>query len=139
MKAINTTLALALGVSLLLAASVFIGLQTYNAEGSAIMGQEYSATSSFAAYPDNTRTLKRGYGSLGSFVITGDNTGTVSFYNATTANASLRAASKATSSILIADFPASSPEGTYTFDIAVTDGLLMVTTGAEATGTVTFR
>lgn len=118
----------------------FYFASTYQvADGSVSWTNEYNATTSYAAYPVTTRVLKRGYGSIGSVVITGDNTGTLKFYNATTAVATQRASSKATSSILIAEIPASAPEGTYTFDVIFTDGLLMVATGAEATGTITYR
>jgi hypothetical protein len=106
--------------------------------GSVVVGNDYQATTTNAA-STAIRTIKSGAGSFGSLVITGDNTGTMTFYNATTSNVDLRTGNKATSSITIADFPASSPEGTYTFDAEFTDGLLVVTTGAPATSTVIWR
>jgi len=104
-------------------------------------GQEYMATTTYAAHPDadGVRYLKTGYGALAQVTITGDNTGLISLYNATTSDISLRAASKATSTILIADFPASAPEGTYVFDATFTDGLLLVVSGAEATSSIMYR
>jgi hypothetical protein len=106
--------------------------------GSVQEGQEYQATTTNAA-STAIRTIKTGQGALGSLVITGDNTGTITFYNATTSDVTKRTGQKATSSITIADFPASSPEGTYTFDASFADGLLVVTTGAPATSTITYR
>ena len=115
--------------------------QTSRVYGSISTGEEYQATTTFAGHTDTdgVRLLKTGQGSLNAVVITGDNTGLISIYNATTSDVTQRAANKASSTILIADFPASAPEGTYTFDAAFTDGLLLVQSGAEATSTVTFR
>lgn len=109
------------------------------ASGSIIEGQAYNATTTYAAHPLDVRLLKTGQGSLGSVVITGDNSGTIELYNATTSNINNRTGNIATSSIWIADVPASAPENTYVYDVQFTTGLLMVTTGTEATSTVTWR
>lgn len=109
------------------------------AEGSIDQGQEYYSTTTYAADPFPERRLKIGYGSLGSVVITGAGTGLTSIYDATTTNAAMRAPTKATSSILIAQFPVSAPAGTYTFDASFSDGLLIVSSGLEATSTITWR
>lgn len=106
--------------------------------GSVPQTNEYSATTTDALSVAE-RTLRKGYGSLAQVTITGDNTGLMTLYNATTSNVNLRTGQKATSTIIIADFPASAPEGTYTFDAVFTDGLLLVTSGAAATSTVTWR
>lgn len=107
--------------------------------GSVEVGSSYMATTTFAGNPNTVRTLKTGYGTVGSVVITGDNTGFITLYNATTSNINLRTGAAPTSSIIIADFPASSPEGTYTLDVDFSTGLLIVTSGLPATSTVTWR
>lgn len=107
--------------------------------GSVEVGSSYMATTTYAGNPNTNRTLKTGYGTLGSVVITGDNTGTISLYNATTSDITKRTGATPTSTIFIVDFPASSPEGTYTLDADFSTGLLMVTSGTPATSTVTWR
>lgn len=131
--------ALTLVVVASLAVIAFSSLQGTSVGASVIEGQEYNATTTYGAHPQGERTLKTGAGSLGSVIITGDNTGLITFYNATTSDVNLRTGNTATSAITVADFPASSPEGTYTFDAVFTTGLLMVTTGTPATSTVTWR
>lgn len=118
---------------------LFLGAQP--ALGSVSVSGEYSATSTYPNYGGSgVRVLRAAGGStLGSYVITGKNTGLVTFYDATTSDPAQRAASMSTSSLLIADFPTNAPEGTYTIDAITKYGLLMVTTGSTATGTATFR
>lgn len=106
--------------------------------GSVSDTNEYNATTTFAL-STAVRTLKTGTGSLAQVTITGDNTGLITIYNATTSDVNARTGNKATSTLVIADFPASTPEGTYTFDARFTDGLLVVTSGAPATSTITWR
>ena len=128
--------------AVLLAFVVFWGLNNpETAVGSVAAGNDYQATTTSAAGAGTTaiRTLKTGVSTLGSVVITGDNTGTLTVYNATTSDVTKRTGNKATSSIIIADFPGSAPEGTYTFDAEFTDGLLLVTSGSAPTSTVTWR
>lgn len=122
------------------ALGVFLAFQNANfALGSVEVGSEYNATTTYAAHTQPIRLLKTGQGSINSVVITGENTGRILIYNATTSNANLRTGGKASSSITIADFPASTAEGTYTLDATFTDGLLIVTSGNEATSTITWR
>jgi len=128
----------ALAVAVILAAFFALSLSTQVAKGSVPDTNEYNATTTYALSVAE-RTLKTGRGSLAQVTITGDNTGLMTFYNATTSNVNLRTGQKATSTIIIADFPASTPEGTYTFDALYTDGLLVVTSGAPATSTITWR
>lgn len=132
----------AVSAGLIAAAILLLGFgslfRTEPAFGSVQETQEYQATTTYALSTAH-RVLKPAPGALAQVTITGDNTGLITIYNATTSNASLRAASKATSTIIIADFPASTPEGTYTFDAAFSDGLLVVTSGAPATSTITWR
>lgn len=116
--------------------AVFVSSE--RALGSVPETQEYMSTTTYAL-STAVRTLRVGTGALAQVTITGANTGLITIYNATTSNASLRAADKATSTIVIADFPVSTAAGTYTFDARYTDGLLVVTSGAPATSTITWR
>lgn len=122
----------------------YIAATPRQALGSAIEGQEYLATSTAAVnvYGANIQAsalIKTGRGGLAQVVITGANTGTMHFYNATTSDITKRASSKATSTILLASFPASTAAGTYTFDVAFTDGLYLDVSGTVATSTITYR
>lgn len=136
---------LALFVSaVLFCLALIIGTTTNTAYGSTPDGaSDYLATSTAANNSagafTTSRTLKAGFGSFGSYIITGANTGTVNFYNATTSDVNKRTGQKATSTILIASFPASTAAGTYVFDAAFTDGLYLEITGSAPTSTVTYR
>lgn len=140
----------ALNLSFAVVALIAIGIsaallwQASPALGSVSVTDEYMATSTAAntVYGGFTtgRVIRTGQGTLGSFVITGANTGIVNFYNATTSNVNLRTGQKASSTILIASFPASAAANTYTIDALYTDGLLMVLeAGIMPTSTVTYR
>lgn len=128
---------------------IFIGLfLTYGekVEGSVTVGNEYYATSTasvsmFGSQTNLTnRVLKTGYGSLGSVIITGANTGIINIYNATTTDITKRTGQTSTSSILIASIPASAPAGTYTFDAVFTTGLMIdLWSGTAPTSTITYR
>lgn len=94
-----------------------------NAYGTTIIGSTVVATSSIT---------------LGSVVITGANTAVWNIYDATTTDVTKR--KLATSSLLIATFPASIVAGTYTFDVRLKDGLLIdVQSGTMPTTTITTR
>jgi len=103
---------------------------------------DYTATSTasnglYGAFTGD-QLVKTGHGTLGSVVITGANTGIVNFYNATTSDATKRVT--ASSTILIASFPASTVAGTYTFDASFTDGLLVeLESGLIPTSTINYR
>lgn len=137
------TLNVAISVVILLAAITVVVLGFMNSSNIALSsietGQEYNATTTFAGHTKDFRLLKTGQGSLGSVIVTGTNTGITTFYNATTTNVNFRTGNTPTSTILLADFPASNDEGTYTIDAVFTTGLLMVTSGAQATSTITWR
>jgi len=105
-----------------------------------MVGMDYQATTTSRGDGlPAVRVLKTVGGSLGSVVITGVNDGAILIYNASTSDATKRATSKATSSLLIAAISTSTPVGTYTFDVDASDGLLMVTTGNAPTSTITYR
>ena len=123
--------------------AMFVLQQPREAFGSVYIGNEYLATSTSATdvYGAFTasRVIASGPKAFGSVVITGANTGTLNFYNATTSNVLARTGQKATSTILVASFPGSTAAGTYTFDIEVTDGLYIDIIGLAATSTITYR
>lgn len=117
--------------------------------GSTIQGNDYMSTSTAASALFGARTVDilniKGNtlpvsGALGTVVITGATTGVLNFYDATTTAANKRAADRATSTILIASFPASTAAGTYVFDAEYTDGLVYeLFSGTMPTTTITYR
>lgn len=115
------------------------------AEASVSVTDEYMATSTatnavYGATVTGSSVIRTGTGSLGSFVITGANTGIINFYDATTTDINKRTGNKATSTILIANFPASVAAGVYTFDAVYSTALYIdLIAGNMATGTVTYR
>lgn len=79
-------------------------------------------------------------GTLGSVVITGANTAVFNLYDATTSDATKRASTMGTSTILIASFPTNVAAATYTFDANFQNGLLYeIVSGNAATSTITTR
>ena len=139
-------------VSLLIAGALFIGViiggiwfRPESTQGSVNVTAEYTATSTaanavYGATITSSRVIRTGQGTLGSVVITGANTGVVNFYNATTSNVNLRTGNTPTSTILLANLPASMVAGTYTFDVVFTAGLYVdLISGAMPTSTVTYR
>ncbi len=113
-------------------------------DASVAQGSDYNSTSTAASNVYGAQTLstllKTGYGSIGSIVITGANTGVINIYNATTTDITKRASTKATSTILIASIPASAAAGTYVLDVAFSDGLYInLATGNMPTSTITYR
>lgn len=128
-----------LGMLLFIALAFGLTYQARQASGSTVQGNDYMATTTFAASLPVTVNIKPGRGSLNSVNIMGKNTGLMTFYDATTSDVTKRTGQKATSTIQIADFPSNAPEGTYTFDASFGTGLLMVVSGAVPTTTVTWR
>lgn len=112
------------------------------ADASVAQGGEYSSTETAPGLITST-IISPFYGTLGSVIVTGANTGTWTLYDASTSNASLRTpvnGSTATSSLRqIASFPASIAAGTYTFDAKYYNGLVLEGIGSIATSTITFR
>ena len=129
---------------LLVSAFLYFSKTEQKPIGSIITGQEYQATTTAGNAVFGAQTtgalLKTGFGSLGSVVVTGANTGILNFYDATTTNVNLRMGSTPTSTIHIASIPESMVAGTYTFDAEFTTGLLMdLYSGSMPTTTVTWR
>jgi hypothetical protein len=108
--------------------------QTLNPIGG-IGNETYTSTSTSASNwgTATTRMLKIGNGTLGSVVVTGATIGgTIELRNATS---TIDAASTT-----IAIFTAGATSGNYTFDVAFTRGLSVITaTGLTASTTITFR
>ena len=80
-------------------------------------------------------------GILGSVNVLLTGQGSLTIYDATTTNAALRA-EQATSSLIVADFPASPTAGSYHFDVEFKRGLLVdyTTTGTGvASTTISYR
>lgn len=116
--------------------------QAPNIVGSSVVGNDYQATStkSFAGVAlANLKVLKTGDGTLARLTITGAGAGTINFFDATTSAITQRAASKASSSILIASFPVSAAANTYDFDAEFKDGLLYEIIGTAPTSTIIWR
>ncbi len=136
---------IAVAILLTVVGFLTIAKQPQMALGSIRSGDEYMATSTasntmYGATITGDALIRTGYGSLGSVIITGSGTGIWSIYNATTTNVLARTGNIATSSILLASFPASAAAGTYTFDVTYTDGLLIeLVSGVMSTSTITYR
>ena len=114
--------------------------------GSVTVGNEYTATTTSGMVNSpigpNGRVIKTGSGALGSVILASTGLAGFTLYDATTTNILLRNGNAATSSILIADFPAAATIGTYTFDTTFNHGLLLATTTNAAimgTTTITWR
>lgn len=142
----NTTLKVTVGVGIgalmavILLMYAFISGQSHRVSASVDDGQGYNHVALSGQIPlSASGILKAGPGMLGSFVITGATTGIVEFYDATTSNVSLRAASMSTSSITVASFPASTGAGTYTLDATLANGLVTYVSGTAPTSTVTYK
>lgn len=102
-------------------------------DASVSLGSDYHSTSTASGFVNNS-VLLTGPGTFGSVVITTPGTGTITFYDGTT---TLAHPDWATTTL--AQFNASTPAGTYTFDAIVIKGLIMQYTGVLASSTVTFR
>lgn len=95
----------------------------------------YNATSTSAAF-GLSKVLKTGQGVFGSVVITGTGPGAVTLYDATTTNALLRTKVATTT---LANFQTTATPGTYTFDVAFVEGLIVDFGGGTGTTTITWR
>ena len=142
---LTTLLGVVLGFLLALAGYWFFitpaGEPTEGPVGSVAQGGSYHSTTTgsyTALHPFPTTPLKTGPGVFGSVVITGAGSHVTYFYDATTTNSNLRAATKTTSSIMLTSF-ITAPAGTYTFDINFVDGLIAENAGTPPTSTITFR
>ena len=112
--------------------------------GSVAVGNQYQSTST-PQVADATNLCPAPYrvgmassttGVLGSVNVLNANTGTITIYDATTTDNTLRA-SAATTSLILAEFPASPTEGSYHFDIEFKRGLLVDYSDTNTAGTTT--
>lgn len=96
--------------------------------GSVSQGSEYNSTTTIGMTTNDNIAV--GYGTFGSIIITGLNTGVLTVYDGT---------STVNTNTVLASFPASTPVGTYTFDSRYYKGLLVAFTGIAPTSTITYR
>jgi hypothetical protein len=99
-------------------------------------GGEYHANSNVVTSVSGV--ISANPATLGSVIITGTG-GEMTIYDATSTNATLRTVSATTSLPILANFPASTAVGTYTFDVRSSYGLLKVIDGVSGTSTLTWR
>ena len=87
-----------------------------------------------------TGTTLRSTGVLGTVNILNANTSAMTIYDATTSNSNLRLGNEASSTLILAEFPANQTEGTYQFNIMTKYGILIdyATAGAAPTSTISF-
>lgn len=107
--------------------------------GSVARGNDYYSIVTATGLTANKGLLKLGSGTFGSVVITGAAAGTFEVYDATTTNATLRTITATSSLRRLASFPTNAAAGTYTFDTAFNQGLIVAFTGTQGTTTVTYR
>ena len=107
--------------------------------GSIQDGNAYSSVTTATGLTTAKDLIKLGSGTLGSVVITGAAAGTFEIYDATTTNTTLRTITATSSLVKLASFPTNAAAGTYTFDTAFSNGLIVAFTGTQGTTTVTYR
>lgn len=107
--------------------------------GSVARGESYTSIVTSTELATNKDLLKLGSGLFGSVVVTGAGAGTFEFYDATTTNATLRTITATSSLRRLASFPTNAAVGTYIFDVAFSQGLIVAFTGTQGTTTITYR
>lgn len=124
---------------ILLLALVLVFLPKGRDLGSVTVGNEYYATSSAPwTGAASSHTIDRGWGTLGSVVVT--KAGDMEFYLLDATNTPELVDAYATTSDALVYIPASLAAGTYTFDINYTDGLYFyLISGGTGTSTITWR
>lgn len=135
-----------IGIGIVSLAMLFVLVfkQSEPVQGSIVDGQAYYSTTTVSGFAFG-KTIKGATttgasGTLGSVIIASSTVGTFALYDATTTNVNLRTGNKATSTITLASFGASSANGTYTFDTVFNTGLLLdAGTGFNGSFTVTYR
>ncbi len=105
--------------------------------GSVAPGNEYQSTTTDATFLNAAKLLATGNGSLAQVTITTAGVGSLTFYDATTTNPSLRTKSATTT---LANFQITTTVGTYTFDSLFFVGLIAEFKGTNtASSTITLR
>ena len=132
---------------LLVALLILYRNSTLPALGSVSRGSEHHATTTTTATSkvptniafQNETTGSSTPGTFGSVVITGAAAGVMTFYDATTSDATKRDVVATSSLPVLASFPVSTAAGTYTFDTTFRKGLLFDVKGTMPTTTITWR
>lgn len=140
-----------LSIAILVVAVGIVGFmwqKPWQAGASVEVGNQYNSTTT-PSVADETNLCRALAGSvssttgvLGSVNVLLTGAGTLTIYDATTTNANLRSAEQATSTLRLADFPASATVGSYHFDVGFKRGLLVdyTTTGTgPASTTISYR
>lgn len=138
MIALVVVVIIGMSITLLFVVPNVQNTNTNGSLGSIITGQEYYATTTPKGANNEDRLIRKGWGSLGSVVITktGDD-GAFLLLDATT---SLALSDFATNTALLVDAPASLAAGTYVFDITYNKGLYLDVMGTgNGTTTITYR
>lgn len=108
--------------------------------GSVGVSDEYNSTSTIVGSTNVDTLIKKSSGVLGSVIITTAGNTEFLLLNATTTDATKRAAKYSTSTITLAQFPPSATVGTYVYDVNFSVGLYFdVTAGAYGSSTITYR
>lgn len=142
MKTKTLTVSLVLIVAMMFGALMVL-VQTPWKAGASVGPDSYNSTTT-PNVAGSLILLKTGFGTLGSVIVTGPRVGNFQLINATTSDVNKRTGKLATSTLLIADFPQTTPgnatsTGTHTYDVAFTDGLLFVGSGSVSTTTITWK
>src|SRR3990167_8742434 len=146
MKLLNYKNTLALAV-LLAVIGVFsiIWQKPWQALGSVAVGNQYQATSTPQVAdatnlcPARVGNASSTTGVLGSVnILKQPSSGTLTIYDATTTDATQRAP-MATTSLILAAFPANATTSSYHFDIEFTRGLLIDYTATVVDSTISYR
>ena len=139
----NKFLGLVLGAMLLtlMALILVVTKDTRIAAGSVNVANEYFATTtgSGSSYNGVENLIKTGSGTLGSIVFTAPTTAIIEVWNATSSNAALRTGTTASSTILLAHFPAGTGTSTVVLDVTYGTGLLITSKSALSSTTITIR
>lgn len=101
----------------------------------------YQGTTTQAQFQQQFSQIKTGNGTLAQVTITAAAAAEFNLIDATTTDVNKRTNNAATSSLILASFPASVAVGTYTFDRLFFNGLLLVNNSSTifATTTITYR
>ena len=137
-------------LSLIITGALFIGFivgleyfkSANTALGSVAIGNGYHATTTGigVGYPGAVNSYTSCNRFLGSIQFYAPTASRLQIYDiATTTNVNLRTGNQASSTVLIADFPAGTGTSTVVFDVDLTKGLTTVWSGTISSTTITCR
>lgn len=123
---------IAFGVLLLIVAFIGIAFQRPSSVGASIDGEAgYTATTT-SAIAEGHIQIKSGYGMLGSIVVASSSATTFKVWNATSTTD--------VASTSITNFVASPANGTYTYDVNLSRGIIVeLPTGFNGAYTITYK